>query len=72
VKRQTLTSSLRGGLEMLFSNRRRHSLLLPAKDAAGKSATVAFLIEFLCKETMKDGRKELFVLDSHLYVSPRP
>jgi len=57
---------------MLFSNRRRHSLLLPAKDAAGKSATVAFLIEFLCKETMKDGRKELFVLDSHLYVSPRP
>jgi len=70
VKRQTLTSSLRGGLEMLFSNQRRHSLSLPAKDASGKPATVAFLIDHLCEMTMRDGRKELFVLDNHLYVSP--
>ena len=54
---------------MLFSNQRRHSLSLPAKDAGGKPATVAFLIDHLCQTTMKDARKELFVLDNHLYVS---
>lgn len=56
----------RGGLEMLFSDERRHSLALPAKDKDGRPATVAFLIDYLCENVMKDTRKELFVLDDHL------
>lgn len=51
---------------MLFSDKRRHSLSIPAADKDGKSATVAFLIDYLCRHTMKDSRKELFVLDEHL------
>ena len=51
---------------MLFSDERRHSLKLPAKDRDGRPATVAFLIEYLCENVMKDTRKELFILDDHL------
>ena len=60
--------TFRGGLEMLFSDKRRHTVAIPAKDKDGKPATIASLIDFLCKNTMKDSRKELFVLDKHLYV----
>ncbi|KAI0167145.1 ubiquitin related modifier 1 [Hypoxylon sp. FL1284] len=55
-----------GGLEMLFSDQRRHSLSIPAANKQGKPPTIADLIEHLCNHTMKDTRKELFVLDHHL------
>ncbi|KAH0444966.1 hypothetical protein CcaCcLH18_00027 [Colletotrichum camelliae] len=55
-----------GGLEMLFSDERRHSLSIPAVNKDGKPANIAFLIDYLCENTMKDTRKELFVLDGHL------
>ncbi|KAI1853710.1 hypothetical protein JX265_003957 [Neoarthrinium moseri] len=55
-----------GGLEMLFSDQRRHSLSIPAVDKDGRPATVAFLIDYLCRNTMKDSRQELFVLEDHL------
>lgn len=51
---------------MLFSDQRRHSLSLPAVTGDGQPANVAFLIDYLCRTTMKDTRKELFVLDNHL------
>lgn len=51
---------------MLFSNQRRHTLSIPAADKDGKPATVASLIDHLCRHTMRDSRKELFVLDDHL------
>jgi ubiquitin related modifier 1 len=51
---------------MLFADKREHKLVLPAKDDSGKPATIGFLINYLCKNTMKDRRKELFVLDDHL------
>lgn len=57
---------------MLFSDQRRHSLVLPAKDQDGKPSTIASLIHHLCEHVMKDTRKELFVLQDHLYVSSRP
>ncbi|UQC82579.1 ubiquitin-like modifier 1 [Colletotrichum lupini] len=47
---------------------RRHALSIPAVNKDGKPATIAFLINYLCENTMKDSRKELFVLDDHLYV----
>ncbi|KAL6910847.1 ubiquitin related modifier 1 [Trichoderma evansii] len=55
-----------GGLEMLFSDVRRHALSLPAKDKDGNPSTIGYLIDHLCEHVMKDSRKELFVLDGHL------
>ncbi|PTB42063.1 Ubiquitin- modifier 1 [Trichoderma asperellum] len=55
-----------GGLEMLFSDVRRHAVTLPAKDQDGNPSTIAYLIHHLCAHVMKDTRKELFVLDGHL------
>lgn len=61
---------------MLFDNQRRHSVALPAAQPSGKPANIAFLIDYLCKNLMKDPRSDLFVLDDHMYVSlshaPRP
>jgi ubiquitin related modifier 1 len=51
---------------MLFSDQRRHTLSIPATDENNKPVTIAYLIEYLCDNTMKDTRKELFVLDDHL------
>ncbi|KAH9999141.1 ubiquitin related modifier 1 [Xylariaceae sp. FL0662B] len=55
-----------GGLEMLFSNQRRHSLSIPAGDKEGKPVTASYLIDYLCNHAMDDSRKELFVLGDHL------
>lgn len=52
-----------GGLEILFANKKKCSVDLPAKDESGKTANVAFLVRHLCDHMMKDPRKELFVLD---------
>lgn len=53
---------------MLFSNKRQHTLSIPAADQDGKPADIAYLIDHLCKNVMDDSRKDLFVLDNHLYV----
>lgn len=36
---------------------------LPAQDSKGNAVTVAFLIQWLCDNLMKDPRKDMFVLD---------
>lgn len=53
---------------MLFSDQRIHKLTIPTHDADGKAVTIAYLITHLCEKVMKDNRKELFVLDDHMYV----
>lgn len=53
---------------MLFSNKRQHALVIPAADQDGKPANIANLIDHLCQNVMDDSRKDLFVLNSHLYV----
>lgn len=55
-----------GGLEMLFADKRRHSLELPSTDKDSRSSTIGFLIQYLCENVMQDTRKDLFVLDGHL------
>lgn len=50
---------------MLFSDEREHRVEMPAV-VGEKPATVAHLIDHLCKHVMKDTRKELFVLDGHM------
>ncbi|CAF9936982.1 MAG: Ubiquitin- modifier 1, partial [Alectoria fallacina] len=52
-----------GGLELLFSNQRKHQLFLPSTDENGRSANLAFLVRYLCENLMADKRKEMFVLD---------
>lgn len=54
---------------MLFDNQRRYNVSLPATDSSGKPANIAFLIDHLCRNLMKDPRVDLFVLDNHMYVS---
>lgn len=51
---------------MLFSDQRKHSLSVPAKDTSGKAVTVGWLVTYLCDELMKDSKKEMFVLDGHV------
>ncbi|KAI9741873.1 MAG: Ubiquitin- modifier 1 [Cirrosporium novae-zelandiae] len=53
-----------GGLEMLFSNERKHKIALPAADKDGKPSNIAFLVRYLCENLMTDARKELFVMDN--------
>ncbi len=60
------TIEFRGGLEMLFSDKRKHSISVPAKDSKGDAVTVGWLVQYLCEEVMKDARKEMFVLDNHV------
>jgi ubiquitin related modifier 1 len=52
-----------GGLEMLFSDQRKHKISLPTEDEQKQPSNVAFLIRWLCDHLMKDPRKEMFVLD---------
>ena len=61
-----VTSS--GGLELLFANQRKHKISVPAKDLKGDPATVAYLIQWLCENLIKDPRKEMFLLDDTVYV----
>lgn len=57
---------------MLFSDQRQHALKLPLQGSDGKAVNIAFLIDYLCENVMQDSRKELFVLDNHLYVFINP
>jgi ubiquitin related modifier 1 len=51
---------------MLFSNQKTHKMEIPSEDEDGKAVTLAFLIHYLCKNVMKDTRKEIFILDGHV------
>ncbi|KJZ74184.1 Ubiquitin-related modifier 1 [Hirsutella minnesotensis 3608] len=62
----TIAVEFSGGLEMLFSDQRHHSISLPRRNQDGRSPNVGFLIDHLCRHVMKDTRKELFVLDDRL------
>ncbi|UPK93476.1 hypothetical protein LCI18_004411 [Fusarium solani-melongenae] len=61
-----ITVEFSGGLEMLFSDKRHHSLSIPAVTQEGKPANISYLIDHLCQNVMQDSRKDLFVLDNHL------
>lgn len=48
---------------MLFSNQRQHRVSLPATDESDRTATLGFLVRYLCQHLMRDQRRELFVLN---------
>jgi ubiquitin related modifier 1 len=52
---------------MLFSDKRKHKVSVPATQEDEQPSTVAFLIRWLCENLMKDPRKEMFVLDDTVY-----
>ena len=52
-----------GGLELLFSNQRKHNITLPSSDESGYSINIAYLIRYLCDNLMRDVRKEMFIVD---------
>ncbi|KAI7201009.1 hypothetical protein KC352_g19483 [Hortaea werneckii] len=52
-----------GGLEMLFSDQRKHRISLPSKTPDGQPSNVAFLIHWLCENLMRDPRRDMFVLE---------
>ncbi|KAF1826987.1 ubiquitin related modifier 1 [Dissoconium aciculare CBS 342.82] len=58
-----LTVEFTGGLEMLFSDQRKHSISIPSTDPQGQPSTVRFLVTWLCDNLMKDPRKDVFVLE---------
>ncbi|PNH37859.1 hypothetical protein VD0004_g8932 [Verticillium dahliae] len=68
MEETSLTVEFSGGLEMLFEDQRKHAVSIPSRSEDGQPATIAHLIDHLCKNVMKDSRKELFVLDDHMYV----
>lgn len=67
---EMLTYTSSGGLEMLFSNQRKHKVSLPSTDVNGTPSNIAFLIQYLCQNLMKDERRELFILDDSVYALP--
>jgi hypothetical protein len=53
-----------GGLELLFSSQRSHKIALPSTDpSTNLPANIGFLIDWLCKNLMKDPRQDMFVLE---------
>jgi hypothetical protein len=61
-----ISSTFRGGLEILFANVRKLQLSIQSKQDDGKRPNIAWLIGHLVKHEMKDKRTELFVLDGHV------
>ena len=57
-----------GGLELLFSNQRKHNLTVPLLTADEEPATLGYLVKYLCDNVMKDRRKEMFILDGTVSV----
>lgn len=55
-----------GGLEILFSNERKHNIGLPAQLNDGNPPNIAFLLQYLVENVMKDERKELFILEDNV------
>lgn len=66
--RQSRSPFHSGGLEMLFSNQRKHKISIPARRHDGQPANLAYLITWLCDNLMKDPRRDMFVLDDSVYV----
>ncbi|KAI4185554.1 MAG: hypothetical protein L6R41_004062 [Letrouitia leprolyta] len=55
-----------GGLDTLFSNKRKHSISLPTADENNRPANMAYLVRYLCENLMTDCRKEFFVISDNI------
>lgn len=57
-----------GGLELLFSNERKHYVTLPSRLENGSQPTIADLLTHLVENVMQDQRKEMFIMEDNVYV----
>jgi len=55
---------------MLFSNERKHNVAIPAQLSDGSRPNIAYLLQYLVDNVMKDERKDLFILEDNVYVIP--
>lgn len=67
--RYSITDYRSGGLEMLFSNERKHTVTLPARLSDGSSPNISYLLQYLVDNVMRDERKELFILEDNVYAT---
>src|SRR5438046_7687498 len=59
----------RGGLELLFANKRNFKFSLPSTfSEPPQPSNINFLIKQLCDKEMKDKRKDLFIKDGTVYT----
>jgi len=63
----SLNVEFSGGLELLFSNERKHSVKVPRVNE-GQPTDLAYLIHYLRDNLLKE-RAELFVEDGTVYVA---
>ncbi|KAK4224849.1 ubiquitin-like modifier 1 [Podospora fimiseda] len=62
-----ITVEFSGGLEMLFSNKAKHSISIPSKNPTSKSPiNIGHFIRYLVDNLITDDRTDLFVLEDHL------
>jgi ubiquitin related modifier 1 len=54
--------------EILFSNERKHNITLPARLDDASQPTIAYLLQHLVDNLMKDDRKELFIMEDNVYA----
>lgn len=52
---------------MLFNNKNKHKLSIPAEAPHGSPANINFLVRYICDNLMRDSRRELFVVDEAVY-----
>lgn len=55
-----------GGLEILFANERKHDVAIPARLSDGSRPNIAYLLQYLVDNVMKDERKDLFILEDNV------
>ncbi|KAJ5936480.1 hypothetical protein N7454_005115 [Penicillium verhagenii] len=61
-----ITVEFTGGLEILFSNERKHKVLVPGLLEDGSLPNISYLLRHLVDNLMKDQRKELFVIEDNV------
>ncbi|KAJ5099155.1 ubiquitin-like modifier 1 [Penicillium argentinense] len=62
----SITVEFTGGLEILFSNEREHTITLPARLSDGSQPTISYLLQHLVEHVMKDDRKGLFIMEDNV------
>jgi Urm1 (Ubiquitin related modifier) protein len=46
---------------MLFENKKKIDVNIPTQSSSGSPVDIAFLVDYLASQVMKDSRKELFI-----------
>ncbi|KAJ5752323.1 hypothetical protein N7520_009240 [Penicillium odoratum] len=61
-----ITVEFTGGLEILFSNQRKHKIIMPGRLDDGSVPNISNLVRYLVDNLMKDQRKELFIMEDNV------